>query len=415
MHLFTSKFLHRPSYVTEIKGSITTPAGFLAAGVSSGIKKSGKLDLGLLISKVPCTSAALYTASAAAAAPVKVCREDLNAGAIQGVVVNSGIANACTGKQGLTDARLMRRMAAALSGIPVENMAVASTGVIGVPLEMDVVKRGIAAAAKSLSEMAGEKFAKAIKTTDRLRKEGAVEIKLHEGMVKIGACAKGAGMIAPNMATMLAFVTTDARLPATLLEQMLADAVANSFNSISVDGDMSTNDCIFLLANGKSGVMVKPGTEDAQMFTEALAVVCKSLALKMVADGEGATKVIELKLRGATSEEEAQRVARAISNSPLVRTAFYGRDANWGRIMASAGAALAGEQELMADIFYEDICLAQRGAACTTAIDEEKLRNIMLQPEISVTVDLHRGGAEYKMYFSDLTRDYVTLNAAYTT
>lgn len=415
MHLFTSKFIHRPDYVTEIKGSITTPAGFLAAGVSSGIKKSGKLDLGLLISKVPCTSAALYTANAAAAAPVKVCREDLNAGAIQGVVVNSGIANACTGKQGLADARLMRRMAAALSGIPVENMAVASTGVIGIPLEMDVVKRGIAAAAKSLSERAGEKFAQSIKTTDRLRKEGAVEIKLQEGMVKIGACAKGAGMIAPNMATMLAFVTTDARLPATLLEQMLAGAVADSFNSISVDGDMSTNDCIFLLANGESGVMVKPGTKDAQMFTEALAVVCKSLALKMVADGEGATKVIELKLSGAASEEEAQRVARAISNSPLVRTAFYGRDANWGRIMASAGAALAGEPGLLADIFYEDVCLAESGAACATAIDEEKLRNIMLQPEISVTVDLHRGGAEYKMYFSDLTHDYVTLNAEYTT
>jgi len=415
MHLFTSKFVDRPQHVTELPGSVSTPQGFLAAGVAAGLKKSGKLDLGILVCKEPCVSAALYTPNAAAAAPIKVCRDETEAGTIQGVVVNSGSANACTGELGLGDARTMGKMAALAAGIEVKHMAVASTGVIGVPLAMELVEAGIVNAADSLTEFGGGDFAEAIRTTDKIDKDGAVEVELSSGVVRVGACAKGAGMIAPNMATMLAFLTTDAAVPAAMLGELLTQAVAASFNSMTVDGDMSTNDCIFLMASGKSGVSIDEGSDDARLFGEALAAVCKGLALKMVADGEGATKVVELNVTGAASDDEAEFVSRAVSNSSLVRTAFYGRDANWGRIMASAGAALAGEPELLADIYYEDVCLAQNGAACPEAPGEARLKQIMGEPEISVTLQLNRGDSSHRMYFSDLTHDYVTLNAEYTT
>jgi glutamate N-acetyltransferase/amino-acid N-acetyltransferase len=330
-------------------------------------------------------------------------------------VVNSGSANACTGEQGLKDAQQMVKLAEELSGVEPGRMAVASTGVIGQPLPMGLVEAGINEAAGSLSGIGGKEFAEAIRTTDKLHKEGAVEVALTGGKAHIGICAKGAGMIAPNMATLLAFVTTDVAAPSGLLHELLGNAVSGSFNRVSVDGDMSTNDCIFLLASGASGVTLSPGSTDAELFTAALASVCQSMALKMVADGEGATKTVEFSVTGAAAPEEAAAVARAIAGSPLVRTAFYGRDANWGRIMAAAGAALAGEPRLDADVFYEDICLARSGAVAPDAVDAQKLEKIMLQPEIAVTLDLHRGSESYTMYFSDLTHDYVTLNAEYTT
>jgi len=415
MHLFTSKFVQKPSHVTELPGSVSTPKGFSASGIAASLKKSGKPDLGLLICKEPCTSAALYTPNAAAAAPITFCRDETSAGALQGVVVNSGSANACTGAQGLEDARAMAVQAAAKAGINIQNMAVASTGVIGVPLPMDSVESGIGIAADALSDSGGGDFAEAIRTTDKIDKDGAIEVALSDGTVRVGACAKGAGMIAPNMATLLAFVTTDAAVPSGLLQNLLKQAVAASFNSMSVDGDMSTNDCILVFASGQSGVAVDQDSGDASLFGDALAVVCKGLALKMVADGEGATKVVELNVTGAKDDDEAALVSRAVSNSSLVRTAFFGRDANWGRIMASAGAALAGEKELLADIYYEDVCLAKGGAVCPDPVDAGQLEKIMSQQEISVTVDLHRGAASHTMYFSDLTHDYVTLNAEYTT
>ncbi len=394
-------------------GSVTTPVGFQAAGVAAGLKKSGKPDLGLLISTSACTSAAMYTPNAAAAAPVIVSREETARGRIRGIVVNSGSANACTGERGLDDARLMTRLAAGQTGLKPDQMAVASTGVIGVPLEMNLVELGIAAVAEALSAAGGPAFAQAIRTTDSVDKEGAVALKLAAGTVHIGACAKGAGMIAPNMATLLAFVTTDAGAPSELLNAMLRDAVAGSFNAVTVDGDMSTNDCVFLLANGQSGVELEPGSPDSRLFAEGLAAVLKSLALKMVADGEGATKVIELRAAGAAGASEAIALCRSIATSPLVRTAFFGQDANWGRIMASAGAALAGESRLAADIYYEDICVAAGGAAAE--LPAGRLAKIMEQQEISVTLDTHRGEAEHTIYFCDLTHDYVTLNSEYST
>ena len=415
MHLFTSRFVALPEHVVELPGSVSTPEGFLAAGVAAGLKKSGKTDLGLLVCKDACTSATLFTTNAAAAAPVIVSRDETAPGAIQGVVVNSGSANACTGGRGLEDAQKMAELAAAACGIGIENMAVASTGVIGRVLPMDAVLSGISSVAGDLAAFGGGDFAEAIRTTDKIDKDGAVEVQLSGGTVRIGACAKGAGMIAPSMATMLAFLTTDAAVSASLLQILLVRAVEVSFNSMTVDGDMSTNDCIFVLASGKSGVAVEEGSSDAQLFGEALSAVCKGLALKMVADGEGATKVVELNVVGAASATEAAAVSRAISNSTLVRTAFYGRDANWGRIMASAGAALAGEPELLADIHYEEVCLARNGAPCPETAGKDRLKEIMGQSEISVTLDLNRGEASHTMYFSDLTHDYVTLNAEYTT
>jgi len=415
MHLFTSKFVQQPDHVTELPGSVSTPKGFSASGIAAGLKKSGKLDLGMLVCQEPCTSAALYTPNAAAAAPIIVSRDETTAGSLQGVIVNSGSANACTGARGLTDARSMTALASSLAGIDVKNMAVASTGVIGHLLSMEIVEAGIAQVAGALSDSGGVNFAAAIRTTDKIDKEGAIEVALSSGAVRVGACAKGAGMIAPNMATLLAFITTDAAISADLLQQLLKLAVTASFNSMSVDGDMSTNDCIFAFASGQSGRIVEPDSSDAALFGDALGAVCKGLALKMVADGEGATKVVELNVVGAKDDEEAAMLSREISNSTLVRTAFFGQQANWGRIMASAGAVLAGEKELLADVYYEDICLARSGAISPDSIDNDRLQKIMDQQEISVTVDLHRGASSHTMYFSDLTHDYVTLNAEYTT
>lgn len=415
MHLFTSRFNPKPEGVAEMPGSVTTPGGFLAAGISAGIKKSGKRDLGLLVCENPAASAVVMTANAAAAAPVTVCRSEVALKAVQGVVVNSGCANACTGEDGEQDAREMIRLAAGSTRIEPSRMAVASTGVIGRRLPMDRVVSGIAEAVSELSPNGGNDFAESIMTTDRLEKQGAVEVELSGGKVRIGACAKGAGMIAPDMATMLAFITTDAGAPADLLRDVLAAAAAGSFNAVSVDGDMSTNDCAFLVASGTSGVSLEAGSEDLETFSLALESVCRSLALKMVADGEGATKVIELTVTGARDSGEAARVARVISLSPLVRTAFYGRDANWGRLIASAGAALAGEPALEADICYEGICLARGGAAADEGVDPGRLAAVMDAAEIAVKIDLHRGDEEYKMYFSDLTHEYVTINAEYTT
>jgi glutamate N-acetyltransferase/amino-acid N-acetyltransferase len=415
MHLFSSKFVNKPAGATEVEGSVTAPHGFVAAGIAAGLKKSGKSDLGLLMSRQPCTSAAMYTPNAAAAPPIRACQKVVDNDAIQVLVVNSGSANACTGNQGYEDALGMIRAAAQAAGISNTNVAVASTGVIGQRLPMELVLPAIERVAGSLSELGGADFAEAIRTTDKVDKEGAIEIELSSGKATIGACAKGAGMIAPNMATTLIFVTSDVAAPAEQLKRLLGQAVKESFNSVTVDGDMSTNDCIFLLANGSSGSAVEPGTEDEELFTAALKAVCKGLALKMVEDGEGATKVVELKVKSAAGEAEAERVAAAIANSPLVKTAFYGRDPNWGRLMASAGAALAGEPALDADIYYEDQCVARGGAASLEPPDEARLKEIMGQSEISVTIDLHRGEAEKTMYFSDLGHDYITLNAEYTT
>ena len=323
----------------EIPGSITAPKGFKAAGVKAGIKKSGKEDVALIVSDVPATAAATFTLNTMAAAPVAVSKEVAAKGQAKAIVVNAGCANACTGEQGMADAREMAAEAAKALKVDASEVFVASTGVIGVELPMDKVKQGIVKAAAELS-VDGEKNAgKAIMTTDTFSKAIAVELELGGKTVRIGGVAKGSGMIHPNMATMLAFITTDAAISQPVLQQALAYCIQVSFNMISVDGDTSTNDMVTVLANGLAGnaVVDRVDTEDYMTFLTALHAVCVFLAKAIARDGEGATKFLEVQVKGAISFYEAKKAAMTIAKSPLVKTAFFGQDPNWGRIVSAVG------------------------------------------------------------------------------
>jgi glutamate N-acetyltransferase/amino-acid N-acetyltransferase len=411
-----SKFAPLPAGAHETDGGVTYPRGFVAAGVASGVKKRGKLDLGVLTSEVPSVSAAEFTSNAAAAAPVRLTRETSDCAHLRAVVVNAGNANACTGKQGLADAARMRLLAANHLRLPVEEVAVSSTGLIGVHLPMEKIEPGIGAAAQALSAGASGKFAAAIRTTDKHAKSGALDVRLAEGVVHVGLAAKGCGMISPNMATMLCFVTCDAVVSAEAWQALMRGAVATSFNRITVDGQESTNDMVLGFCNGASGV--EPGDAGLAKLGEALGAALLALAVSIVADGEGSTRTMRLKVTGARDGASAEAVARAVANSPLVKTAFYGRDANWGRIMQAIGQALGrdGHQALPARIAYEDVVIVEHGQpAALDDVQQGRLLDIMHQPEIDLNVALNGPGAEATVYFSDLTHDYVTLNAEYST
>jgi glutamate N-acetyltransferase/amino-acid N-acetyltransferase len=383
MSFFRSRWVEPPTGVEELDPARLAP-GFRAAGVACGLKAGGATDLGIVSCDAdPVASSMLLTRNAAAAAPIRVCRERCEAGSLRAAVVNSGNANAATGGQGYRDALEMRNGAAAALGLEPEAVAVAETGVIGVPLDLESVRNGIDSAAAALSEDGGEAFAAAICTTDRWPKRCTVSL---DG-VTVSAQAKGAGMMEPGFATLLGFVQTDAELSDP--EAALRAATAAAFERISVDGQMSTNDMLMLQATGASGREMPAGLLEAIML---------QLALEVVADGEGATRVGRVEVAGAASAEEAERVARAIANSPLVKTALFGRDPNWGRIAQAAGMALAGEE------------LEELGPA---EINAEDLSSD--SPEAELSVALGRGDAAWHMYFSDLTYDYVKLNAEYTT
>ncbi len=379
---FKSRWVNAPPGVEELDPARLAPA-FRAAGAACGLKGGGATDIGLLVCDDAASSALLLTRNAAAAAPVRVCRERTDKARIRGVVVNSGNANAATGARGYEDALEMQGSAAAALGLDPRSVAVAETGRIGVPLAIEAVRDGIRSAAASLSATGGEEFAQAIMTTDRTRKRCTVRA---EG-VTISAQAKGAGMIEPSMATMLCFVQTDARIADP--DPPLRRAVAGSFERITVDGQMSTNDTVLLQATGSSGRSLPEGLLDAVLL---------QLALDIVADGEGATRVGRVEVVGAASDEEAERVARAIANSPLVKTALYGRDPNWGRIAQAAGMALAG---------------SELGEISPDAIDAGELGSELGEAEVSIA--LGRGGGAAHVFFSDLTEAYVELNAEYTT
>ncbi len=383
MTFFRSRWVEPPARVEELDPAGLAP-GFRAAGVACGLKGGGETDVGLLACDADgLRSALLLTANAAAAAPVRVCRDDCDGDSIRAVVVNSGNANAATGEQGYADAIAMRDAAATAVGADPRTVAVAETGVIGVPLLVDDVVRGVAEAATGLRADGAGEFAAAIMTTDR----GPKACTVTAGGVTVSAQAKGAGMMQPGFATMLCFVQTDAEIQDP--EAALRVAVGRSFERITVDGQMSTNDTVLLQATGAAGAPLPDGLLDAVLL---------QLALEIVADGEGATRVGRIAVEGAASEDEAERVARAIANSPLVKTALYGRDPNWGRIAQAAGMALAGEEvdELGADVID----------ASALASDED-------EAEISIRLD--RGDARAHIYFSDLTHDYVRINAEYTT
>ena len=400
--------------IETIGGGVSTPKGFRAAGVSAGIKaKPGALDLALLISDQPATAAAVFTTNLAQAAPVIVSREQLSrsGGVAQAVVVNSGCANACTGDAGLRDARTMTADTARLVGCPVEHVLVASTGVIGVALPMDKIQNGLPVAFHALGASGGSLAAQAIMTTDPFPKEAAARVGINGREITIGGMAKGSGMIEPMMATMLAFVTTDAGIPGPLLERALREVVNDTFNAITVDGDSSTNDCVMIFANGASGVTVDEHSYDA--FTDALRSVCLRLALGIVRGGEGATKLVTVNVTGATSPAEARKAAKAIANSLLVKTAIHGGDPNWGRLIAVAGRAGVGFDLNGAQVMIGPIVLFKDGRPYDDAAPEAA--SYLKNTDIVITVGLGVGSASSTVWTCDLSAEYVRINAEYRT
>ncbi|MDN5347835.1 MAG: glutamate N-acetyltransferase / amino-acid N-acetyltransferase [Clostridia bacterium] len=405
----------RPSGLKVIEGGVTAPLGFKAAGVHAGLKKE-KLDLALLTSEVPAAAAAVYTKNKVKAAPLMVTREHLKHGYARAVVVNSGNANACTGEQGLRDARFMAEVTAAVLHIPVREVVVASTGVIGVPLPMDKVEAGIRAAAANLSREGGVAAAEAILTTDTCTKEVAVALELGGRTVHIGAMAKGSGMIHPNMATMLAFLTTDLRLEPEILQRALSAVTEKTFNMVTVDGDTSTNDMVVILANGLAG-NASLSVEEHACFREALEFVCCRLARMIARDGEGATKLIEVQVYNAPSEADARRLARAVAGSNLVKAAVFGADANWGRIITAAGYSGAEMNPERVDIYLASRAGREQVAANGAGLpfSEERAAAILAEEEITIILDLKLGSARATAWGCDLTYDYVRINAAYRT
>jgi len=409
---FKSRWVEVPGNVIESEGGL--PRGFRAAGVACGIKPSGDLDLGLLTSSAPATtSAARFTRSGTQSAPVLLCRERCNLHGIRGVVVNAGNANAATGRPGFENAAKMQGAAALASGVGIESaMAVASTGVIGVPLPMDAVMQGIVAATHALRPDGEGDFARAIRTTDVLDKQASLEVGLEAGTVRLSAQAKGAGMISPNFATLLCFVQTDAALSPETCELLLGVTVKRSFERVSVDGQLSTSDTVILQASGESGVQVDPETEDEVRFGEGLDALLRQLALYMVRDGEGARRIGRVVVRGGDDRSVA-RVAHAVADSPLVKTALYGGDPNWGRIVQAVGMAMPGTAPLAVDVAIEGVQVCRAGQFVPH--DADALRTAVQREEIEYEVGLPGEGAEVERYFSDLGHEYVTLNAEYTT
>jgi glutamate N-acetyltransferase/amino-acid N-acetyltransferase len=398
----------------RIDGGVTAPAGFRAAGIACGIKANGRPDLAVIVSDEPAAAAAVFTTNLAQAAPVLVSRSHMtiSAGRASAIVVNSGCANACTGADGMADAATMAELTARALAIDPPAVLVASTGVIGVKLPMEHVARGIDAAVRALSPDGGPAAARAIMTTDPFPKEAAVEARTDAGTFRVGGIAKGSGMIEPLMATMLGFVTLDAAVEPALLQRALKAASDETFNAITVDGECSTNDCVFALANGASGVTLTEA--DYALLVDALRQVCEPLAIGIVRGGEGATKLITVRVSGAVSNDEARKAARAIANSPLVKTAIHGGDPNWGRLVAVMGRSGAAFSLERAAVRIGPVELFRDG----TPYDERapEAAAYLKGTDIEVSVDLGAGGAGVShMWTCDLTADYVRINAEYRT
>lgn len=398
--------------VKEFRGGITSPKGFTAAGIYCGIRKAKK-DLALIVSEVPAAVAGVFTLNKTQAAPIIVDKKQLQRSQIaSAVLINSGNANACTGERGLTDAWQLVKVTAESLNIPEEQVLVSSTGVIGQYLPMDKITVGIQELAKQLSVEGGSDAAEAIMTTDTYSKEVAVRFTLGNSTVTIGGMAKGSGMIAPNMATMLGFITTDATLPQGLLEKALKSANDKSFNRITVDGDMSTNDMVLIMSNKMArNRSIKDHSEEYHLFCSALEYVLIKLAKMIARDGEGATKLIEINVIGASSEQEAVKASAAIANSNLVKTAIHGADANWGRIMAAVGYSGIDFDPEQVEINFNDLPIL--GKNYTILLNEEKAKAVLQEENIVITVDLNQGSHEARFWTCDLTKEYVHINASY--
>jgi glutamate N-acetyltransferase/amino-acid N-acetyltransferase len=389
--------------IKKIKGGLGAPSGFVCGAGSSGIKnpRAPRLDTALVVSELPCAAAGTFTTNVVKAAPVRVSMEHLRVGKPRAILLNSGNANACTGAQGLADARRMAEAAAERAGLKPRDVLVCSTGRIGVPLPMSRIIKGVEAL--PLSRRNSLDCAKAIMTSDTFAKEIAIEVKTGKGVFRIGGIAKGAGMIDPNMATMLCVITTDAKIPQPALRKALKESVEVSFNRITVDGDMSTNDTVLLLANGASGV-----TPPAVDFRAALDTVTQTLARLIVKDGEGVTKFVEIELRGAASAKDARRAAEAVANSTLTKCAWAGGDPNWGRIMDALGYSGAKMREEKTAIFYNDLPIVENGVVAKTPWS--KLRAIAAKPEFRIVIDMAVGKFSHTVWTTDLTEEYVRLN-----
>lgn len=398
---------------TRMKGGITAPKGFLAAGIYSGIKKTKQLDLALIVSEKPGPIAGVFTSNTLPAAPVILDRLHLKKGIGQAVIVNSGNANAFTGQEGLAHAREMGRIVAEQLHMPLHHVFVGSTGVIGVPLPMTALRNGIPALILRLRKAGYKEAAQAIMTTDTRPKEIAVQRRIGGKMVTIGGIAKGSGMIHPDMATMLAYLTTDVVIDQKTLQKTLRTVADQSFNCISVDGETSTNDTVLCLANGLAGnTLIRGSSPAATQFQNLLHEACHFLAMEICRDGEGATKIIKIEISGASSHKAAKQFAQTLATSPLVKTAIFGADPNWGRIIAALGQAGLPLHPNRIVIAFNGLPIVKDGKGLGPRI-EAQIQKIMRRPSFTISVSLGTGTGSSTIWTTDLTYDYIKINASY--
>ncbi len=399
----------KPAWVWIKAGNVTSAKGFLSSGIHAGLKAGREKDMALLVSTCPADAAGAFTTNQVKAGPVRVSQQHLKNGKVRAIIINSGNANACTGVRGIADAKRMTVATATALRCKPQEVLVCSTGRIGVPLPIRKVLRGIRNCARILKPGRGSVAARAIMTSDTVRKEGAVRLSLGGRRVVIGAMAKGAGMIHPNMATMLCVVTTDAAVDRATLARVTSEAVEQSFNRISVDGDMSTNDTVLVLANGAAGNRpLKSYDADMGKFAAALKMVMLEMAKKIVGDGEGMTRVIELAVTGAATEADAKKMAEAVVRSALVKTSWHGGDPNWGRIMGAIGACGARMREELVDIHYDGVAAVRGGIAAATPMG--RLRAAARRSRVAIQVNLNLGKGSYAMLTTDLSEKYVRIN-----
>jgi len=396
---------------SEIDGGVTAPKGFRAGAVRCGIRegKMDKTDLGLIMSDCPAVAAGAFTTNKIKAAPVRVSAAHLRAPNARAIIANSGNANACTGSTGIQNAKRMAQAVAHQLGVKERQVLVCSTGRIGRDLPIEKIEGAMAELVAGLSATKSEEVAKAIMTSDTFHKQIAVELELLDKTVRIGGIAKGAGMINPDLATMLCFLTTDAAISKRDLQKLISESVEQSFNCITIDGDMSTNDTTICLANGQAGTPpVDPDTVSYSRFADGINFVTRQLARMIVEDGEGVSKFVEVHVKGAATYQDARKAAESVANSALVKCSWAGEDPNWGRVMSAVGDSSAKVREEMIDIFYNGVVAAQHGMASSTP--PETLKEVLSNKKFKVTIDLHLGSAEYKVFTSDLTPEYVRFN-----
>ena len=393
---------------------VTFPKGFKAAGVKAGIKKSGNLDLAMIYTEKEASIAGVFTQNAVAAAPVVVSRAHVATGSAHAVVANAGCANACTGETGLANANKMAELAAKELGCDASDVLVGSTGIIGVNLPMDKVEAGIKAAAAELSDKGSQNAGNAIITTDTYSKACSCEVMLGGKAVRFGAIAKGSGMIQPNMATMLCYITTDAKIASPLLQKALSSIVEVSFNMISVDRDMSTNDTVLVLANGQSeAAEILEDTKEYEIFYHTLEKICQELSKRIAADGEGATKFLTINVTGTKSFADAKTIAMSVAKSPLVKTAFFGQDPNWGRVICAVGYAGVPMVPEKTVIKFGDVTVYANGLGAE--YDEEKLAKVMAEHDIVINIDMGLGQESATVWSCDFSYEYVKINGEYHT